>query len=143
MQEPLAAVLEGRSVDTTMGFTPLEGLVMATRSGTIDPGLVIWLAQEQGIPVADIARTLEDESGLYALAGSSDMAEVEALVVKGHGAAPALDVYVHRLRGAIAAMASAMGGMDAVTFTGGVGENAGVASRDAVEAGFSRPLARR
>ncbi len=121
----LAAVLEGRSVDTTMGFTPLEGLVMATRSGTIDPGLVIWLAQEQGIPVGDIAHALENESGLQALCGSSDMAEVEALAADGHGAARlALDVYVHRLRAGIAAMASALGGVDAVTFTGGVGENA-------------------
>ncbi|HEY6428241.1 MAG TPA: hypothetical protein VIX84_13535, partial [Acidimicrobiales bacterium] len=75
----LAAVVDGRSVDTTMGFTPLEGLVMATRSGTIDPGLIIWLAQEQGIAVSEIAHALEHESGLYALAGSSDMAEVEAL----------------------------------------------------------------
>ncbi len=127
----LAAVVEGRSVDTTMGFTPLEGLVMGTRSGTIDPGLILWLAQERGITVPDIARTLEDESGLYALAGSSDMAEIEALVVKGHDAAKlALDVYVHRLRGAIAAMASAMGGLDAVTFTGGVGENAALVRAD-------------
>ena len=121
----LAAILEGRSVDTTMGFTPLEGLVMATRSGTIDPGLILWLAQERGIPLSDIAHALEYESGLYALAGSSDMAEVEALAAEGHSAARlALDVYVHRLRAAIAAMASALDGLDAVTFTGGVGENA-------------------
>ena len=121
----LAAVLEGRSVDTTMGFTPLEGLVMATRSGTIDPGLIIWLAQEQGIPVGDIAHALEYESGLLALCGSSDMAEVEVRAADGHGGARlALDVYVHRLRSAIAAMASALGGIDAMTFTGGVGENA-------------------
>jgi acetate kinase len=121
----LAAVLEGRSVDTTMGFTPLEGLVMATRSGTIDPGLILWLAQDQGIPIGDIAHALEHESGLYALAGSSDMAEVEVLAAEGHADARlALDVYVHRLRAAIAAMASTLGGLDAVTFTGGVGENA-------------------
>jgi acetate kinase len=121
----LAAVLEGRSIDTTMGFTPLEGLVMATRSGTVDPGLILWLAQEQGIPPNDIAHAVEHESGLYALAGSSDMAEVEALAANGHAAGRlAVDVYVHRLRAAIAAMASALGGVDAVTFTGGVGENA-------------------
>ncbi len=121
----LAAVLEGRSVDTTMGFTPLEGVVMATRSGTVDPGLILWLAQEQRIPVGEIAHALEYESGLQALCGSSDMAEVEALAAGGGGAARlALDVYVHRLRAAIAAMASALGGVDAVTFTGGVGENA-------------------
>ncbi len=121
----LAAVAEGRSIDTTMGFTPLEGLVMATRSGTIDPGLILWLAQEQGIPVSEIARTLEHESGLYGLAGSFDMVEIETMAAEGHAAARlALDVYVHRLRAGIAAMASALGGLDAVTFTGGVGENA-------------------
>jgi acetate kinase len=121
----LAAVLEGRSIDTTMGFTPLEGLVMATRSGSVDPGLILWLAQEQGMAVGDIAHALEHESGLQALAGSSDMAEVEAQAGKGHqGARLALDVYVHRLRAAIAAMVGGLGGVDAVTFTGGVGENA-------------------
>lgn len=121
----LAAVVEGRSVDTTMGFTPLEGLVMATRAGTIDPGLIVWLSQEQGIAVGDIAHALEYESGLYALAGTPDMAEIEAREAEGHvGARLALDVYVHRLRAAIAAMASALDGLDAVTFTGGVGENA-------------------
>ncbi len=121
----LAAVAEGRSVDTTMGFTPLEGLVMATRSGTVDPGLIVWLAQEQGITVAEISHALEHESGVYALTGTSDMAEIEAMVAEGHTAARlALDVYVHRLRAGIAAMASALGGLDAVTFTGGVGENA-------------------
>ncbi len=127
----LAAVVEGRSIDTTMGFTPLEGLVMATRSGTVDPGLILWLAQERGISVSDIGHTLEHESGLYALAGSSDLAEIEALVVKGDDAAElAHDVYVHRLRAAIAAMASAMGGLDAVTFTGGAGENAALVRAD-------------
>jgi acetate kinase len=121
----LAAIFEGRSVDTTMGFTPLEGLVMATRSGTIDPGLILWLAQEHGMAVGDIAHALEHESGLYALAGSSDMEEIEALAADGDATARlALDVYVHRLRAAIAGMASALDGVDAVTFTGGVGENA-------------------
>jgi acetate kinase len=136
----LAAVVEGRSVDTTMGFTPLEGLVMATRSGSIDPGLIVWLAQEHGIPVSDIAHTLEHESGLYALAGSSDMAQIEARVADGDdGARLALDVYVHRLRAAIAAMAGAMGGLDAVTFTGGVGEKAALVRADTLsKLGFLR-----
>ena len=127
----LAAVVDGRSVDTTMGFTPLEGVVMATRSGTIDPGLIVWLAQEKGIDIADISHTLEHESGLSALAGTSDMAEIEVLAADGQAAARlALDVYVHRLRSGIAAMASALGGLDAVTFTGGVGENAPVLRAD-------------
>jgi acetate kinase len=121
----LAAVVEGRSVDTTMGLTPLEGLVMATRSGTIDPGLILWLAQEKGVPVTDINHALEHKSGLYALAGSSSMAEVQQRAAEGDAAARvALDVYVHRLRSGIAAMASALDGLDAVSFTGGIGENA-------------------
>ncbi len=121
----LAAIAEGRSIDTTMGFTPLEGLIMATRSGTVDPGLIVWLAQEQGLTVAEISHALQHDSGVYALTGTSDMAEIEAMAADGHGAARfALDVYVHRLRAGIAAMASALGGLDAVTFTGGVGENA-------------------
>lgn len=129
----LAAIAEGRSVDTTMGFTPLEGLVMATRSGTIDPGLILWLAQEQGITVAEISRALEHESGVYALTGTSDMTEIQAMAAEGHAAARlALDVYVHRLRAGIAAMASALGGLDAVTFTGGVGENAAALRADAL-----------
>lgn len=121
----LAAVLEGHSIDTTMGFTPLEGLVMATRSGTIDPGLILWLAQEKGIAVDDISDALEHESGLYALAGTSEMAEILGRETQGDAIARlALEVYVHRLRAAIAAMASALDGLDALTFTGGVGENA-------------------
>jgi acetate kinase len=121
----LAAVVDGRSIDTTMGFTPLEGLVMATRSGTIDPGLILWLAQEGKVPIGDIANALEHESGLQALAGSSDMAEIEARAADGDSAARlAMDVYVHHLRGAMAAMVSSLGGLDAVTFTGGVGEHA-------------------
>jgi acetate kinase len=129
----LAAIVEGRSVDTTMGFTPLEGLVMATRSGTIDPGLILWLAQEQGISVSEIAHALQNESGLYALAGSTDMAEIEAMAGAGHAPAKlALDVYIHRLRAGIASMASALGGLDAVTFTGGVGEHAADLRADAL-----------
>ncbi|HLH27947.1 MAG TPA: acetate/propionate family kinase [Acidimicrobiales bacterium] len=120
----VAAVSGGRSVDTTMGFTPLEGLVMATRSGSVDPGLVLWLVQEAGLEVSEVARALEHGSGLLSLAGTADMAEVERAVDAGDPSArTALDVYVHRLRGAVAAMAAAMGGLDAVAFTGGVGEN--------------------
>ena len=121
----LAAVVDGHSVDTTMGFTPLEGLVMATRSGTVDPALVAWLVEEKGVAIGDVSHALEHESGLLALAGSADMAEVLKLASKGHVAARlGVRVYLHRLRAAVAAMASAMGGLDALTFTGGVGENA-------------------
>ena len=121
----LAAIAGGRSVDTTMGFTPLEGIVMATRSGSVDPGLVLWLQEHAGMPASELAATLEYRSGLRALAGSADMrAVLEAEAAGDAEAALAVEVYVHRLRGAIAAMAAAMGGLDAVTFTGGVGERA-------------------
>jgi acetate kinase len=117
----LAAVAGGRSVDTTMGFTPLEGLVMATRSGSVDPGLLLWL-QQAGLAADEIGEALEHESGLRGLAGTGDMREL--LARSDADATLALDVYVHRLRAAIAAMAAAMDGLDALVFTGGVGERA-------------------
>jgi acetate kinase len=120
----LAAVRGGRSVDTTMGFTPLDGLVMATRSGTIDPGLVLWLEEHVGTPPAELAATLEHRSGLLGLAGTSDMRAILSAASAGAPEARlALDVYLHRLRGQIASMAAAMDGLDALVFTGGVGEN--------------------
>lgn len=120
----LAAVAGGRSVDTTMGFTPLEGLVMATRSGSVDPGLLLWLQEQAGLSVQDVAKGLEHDAGLAGLAGTADMREVLAALGDSPDARLAHDVYVHRLRGSIAAMAAAMGGLDAIVFTGGVGENA-------------------
>jgi acetate kinase len=121
----LAAVWGGRSVDTTMGFTPLEGLVMATRSGSIDPGLVLWLQRHANITEAEMTETLDRRSGLEALAGTGDMKELlKKLSAGDEKARLAFDVYIHRLRGCIAAMAAAMSGLDALVFTGGVGENA-------------------
>jgi len=121
----LAAVANGRSVDTTMGFTPLEGLVMATRAGSVDPGLVLWLEEHAGTPPSELAATLEHRSGLLALAGSADMrAVLEAEAAGDERAALAVEVYLHRLRGGIAAMAASLNGLDALVFTGGVGENA-------------------
>ncbi|HEY6962670.1 MAG TPA: acetate/propionate family kinase [Gaiellaceae bacterium] len=121
----LCAILDGRSVDTTMGFTPLEGLVMATRSGSIDPGLVLWLEEHVGMPPSELAATLERRSGLLGLAGSADMrAILEAEAAGDEDAALAVGVYVHRLRASVCAMAAALGGVDAIAFTGGVGENA-------------------
>jgi acetate kinase len=121
----LAAVRDGRSVDTTMGFTPLEGLVMATRSGSVDPGLVLWLEEHAGMPPAELASTLEHRSGLLGLAGTADMREVLAAAAAGDANGRlALDVYIHRVRAGVASMTAAMGGVDAVVFTGGVGENA-------------------
>ena len=121
----LAAVADGRSVDTTMGFTPLEGLVMATRSGSIDPGMLLWLLAREALNEREMAQALEYESGLIALAGTGDMA---AVLVRAALAEPdavlARDVYVHRLRALIGGMAASLGGCDAIAFTGGVGENA-------------------
>lgn len=123
----LAAVTFGRSVDTTMGFTPLEGLVMATRSGSVDPGALLWLQRKIGISPEEMERALEIESGVLALAGSSDMREVIRRSEGGDSRARlALEVYVHRLRAGVAAMGAAMNGLDALVFTGGVGENAPV-----------------
>jgi acetate kinase len=119
----LAAVRDGRSVDTTMGFTPLEGLVMATRSGSVDPGLLLWLLERERLDVAEMSAALEHEGGLLALAGTADMREVLARADGGDDEARvALGVYLHRLRAGIAAMAAALGGLDALVFTGGVGE---------------------
>ncbi len=130
----LAAVVDGRSVDTTMGFTPLEGLVMATRSGSVDPGLVLWLQTHAGLSAAAVTEGLDRESGLLGLAGSADMRDVLAGVERAEpDAVLALDVYVHRLGGSIAAMAASAGGMDALVFTGGVGERAPVVRARAME----------
>ena len=121
----LAAVQGGRSVDTTMGFTPLEGLVMATRSGSVDPGLLLWLEEHAGLRPHDLATALDERSGLLALAGTADMREALRASAAGEPRAQlALGVYVHRLRGSVAAMAAALGGLVALVFTGGVGEHA-------------------
>jgi len=121
----LAAVRAGRSVDTTMGFTPLEGLVMATRSGSVDPGLLLYLQRHAGFTEPQLTEALDRRGGLVALAGTGDMREILGRIADGDDDAElALDVYVHRLRALIASMAAAMGGIDALVFTGGVGENA-------------------
>ncbi|HET7013430.1 MAG TPA: acetate/propionate family kinase [Streptosporangiaceae bacterium] len=124
----LAAVSGGRSVDTTMGFTPTEGLVMNTRSGSVDPGLVLWLAQHGGLGPAELTDGLERQAGLAGLAdlasGSGDLRDVRAAAQAGSPEAGlAIEVYLHQLRREIAAMAAAMNGLDALVFTGGVGEH--------------------
>jgi len=126
----LAAVLDGRCVDTTMGFTPLEGLVMATRSGSVDPGLVVWLLRHGGLSTGEVSDGLEFSAGLAGLAdlpgGSGDMRDVRSAADRGNpDARLALDVHAHRLRAGIAAMAAALGGLDTLVFTGGIGEHQG------------------
>ena len=119
----LAAVLDGASVDTTMGFTPNEGLVMATRSGSVDPGLLLWLEDHVGMPSSELASTLEHRSGLLGLSGTADMRSVlEAESKADADATLAIGVYLHRLWAGIGAMVAALGGLDVLVFTGGVGE---------------------
>jgi acetate kinase len=136
----LAAVRGGRSVDTTMGFTPLEGLVMATRSGSVDPGLIVWLLQHGHLGLEEVAAGLEQSSGLAGLSGQAggDIRDVQGAAGAGDPAAAlAIEVYLHRLRREIAAMAAAMDGLDAIVFTGGVGEhNPAVRAAAAAGLGF-------
>jgi acetate kinase len=107
-----------------MGFTPLEGLVMATRSGSVDPGVLLWLLEQTGMSERELAQALEHKSGLLGLADSADMREVLARASAGEERAQlATEVYLHRLRAGISAMAAPLGGLDALVFTGGVGEN--------------------
>jgi acetate kinase len=120
----VTAVAAGRSVDTTMGFSPLEGVPMTTRSGTVDPGALLYLLREHGLAPDELDRALEHESGLAGLSGGSgDVRDLLAAEVAGDPAAAlALAVYVHRIAGAVAAMATSLGGLDALVFTAGVGE---------------------
>jgi acetate kinase len=120
----LCAVRGGISVDTTMGFTPMEGLVMATRSGSLDPGALIWAQRRGGLGPAELETALDRESGLLGISGlSSDMREILKSAEGGEGRARlAFEVYLHRLRACLASMVAALGGLDAVVFTGGVGE---------------------
>jgi acetate kinase len=120
----VTAVAAGRSVDTTMGFSPLEGVPMTTRSGTVDPGALLYLLRERGLAPDELDRVLEHESGLAGLSGGSgDVRDLLAAEAAGDPAAAlALAVYVHRIAGAVAAMAASLGGLDALVFTAGVGE---------------------
>ena len=121
----LCAIANGRSVETTMGFTPLDGLVMATRCGSVDPGLLLWLQTSGGLSAAEIGDALEHRSGLLALSErSGDLRDVLAGLDYGDAACRlAYEAYVHRLVGEIARMTAALGGLDVVAFTGGVGEH--------------------
>jgi acetate kinase len=126
-----AAISGGRSVDTTMGLTPLEGLVMGTRSGDVDPGLLAYLAELTGQSVADLTGTLDTRSGLLGLSGTSnDMRTITESAEQGDERAQlALDVFVHRLARAVAGLTASLGGLDALVFTAGIGENSVVVRR--------------
>jgi acetate kinase len=121
----VAAIDGGRSLDTTMGFTPLDGLMMGTRSGSVDPGILIYLMRQQHLDGQQIDKMLNQESGLLGISGlSSDMREILQARGQGHKRAKlAFDIFVHRLRIAIAGMAGVLGGIDSLVFTAGVGEN--------------------
>ncbi len=121
----LAAIREGRSVDTTMGFTPLEGLMMGTRSGSVDPGVLTYLMRQRHFFDEQLDDVLNRKSGLLGISGiSGDMREILAARKKGNERAElAFDMYVHRLRSGIGAMVAVLGGVDALVFTAGVGEN--------------------
>jgi len=121
----LSAIQEGRSIDTTMGFTPLEGLMMGTRSGSIDPGILTYLIHQGGLAPSRIDDVLNKESGLLGISGiSEDMREILAAMKRDNSRAKlAFDIYVHRLQAGIGAMVAALGGIDVLVFSAGVGEN--------------------
>ncbi|HYB01081.1 MAG TPA: acetate kinase [Ktedonobacteraceae bacterium] len=131
----LAAVQNGRSIDTTMGFTPLEGLMMGSRSGSIDPGIILYLLQQKKLTVEQIDETLNKASGLKGILGTGDMRQVLHSMKEGNPRAKlAFDMFVHRLRYYIGAMLASLGGMDALVFTGGIGENAAQVRKATCEA---------
>lgn len=121
----VTAIDGGRSVDTSMGFTPLEGLVMGTRSGDIDPAVLFHLSRRAGLSIDDLDDLLNKRSGMLGLAGSNDLRDIRAAVARGEERAIlAFDVYVHRLRSYAGAYLAQLGGADVISFTAGVGENA-------------------
>ncbi|MBY4211313.1 acetate kinase [Rhodococcus fascians] len=128
-----SAVDGGRAVDTSMGLTPLEGLVMGTRSGDIDPGVIMHLRRSAGMSVDDIDALLNRRSGLIGLSGVNDFRELQQRIDDGDASARlAYDVYIHRLRKYIGAYMIGLGRLDVITFTAGVGENAAAVRADAL-----------
>lgn len=117
----LCAIRDGFSIDTTMGFTPMEGLMMGTRSGSIDPGILIYCLRNKNLSLEELDHLLNFESGLKGIGGTSDMREIHAF--KNKQSQLALDMYIYRLKTGIGAMTASLGGIDALCFTGGIGEN--------------------
>lgn len=122
----LAAIRNGHSIDTTMGFTPLDGLMMGSRSGAVDPSILIHLLRHEGYDADKLDHLLNEQSGLLGISGiSSDLRQVQAAIEAGNTRAKlALEVYIHRLCAGIGAMLASLGGVDALIFTAGIGENA-------------------
>lgn len=128
------AILEGKSVDTTMGFTPMEGLMMGTRSGSVDPGILIYLQQEKGWTASDVDRCLNKESGLLGIGQTSDMREILKKCKEGDKRAQiAYDLYIYRLKKEISALVAVLGGLDVLCFTGGIGENSPEVRKNTIE----------
>ncbi|MGQ9869208.1 acetate kinase [Leptodesmis sp.] len=121
----LAAIQNGVSIDTTMGFTPLEGVMMGSRSGSIDPGILIHLLRQENYTAEELDKLLNRASGLQGVSGvSADLRQVMSAIADGNQQAKlAFDVYIHRLRAGIGSMLASLGGLDALVFTAGVGEN--------------------
>jgi len=119
-----AAIAAGRSVETTMGFTPTDGLVMATRSGSVDVGLLLAYMRKKKLSIDEAETIVSDRSGLLGLGGSADMREIQAARARGEVRGNlAYDVFVHRASAAVGAMSAALHGLDAIAFAGGIGEN--------------------
>lgn len=128
-----SAIVGGRPLDTSMGLTPMEGLVMGTRSGDVDPGVIVYLWRAAGMPVADIETMLNRQSGVLGLGGEIDFRVLHERIESGDAAAQlAYDVYIHRLRKYIGAYLALLGNTDVITFTAGVGENDALVRRDAL-----------
>ncbi|NJN87678.1 MAG: acetate kinase [Leptolyngbyaceae cyanobacterium SL_7_1] len=132
----LAAIRDGYSVDTTMGFTPLEGLMMGTRSGSVDPGILLYLLREGGYTADQLDEALNKASGLKGVSGvSGDMRQIMQAIDQGNDRAQlALDIFFHRLRSCVGSMLASLGGLDALIFTAGIGENSPEARLATVEA---------
>jgi acetate kinase len=124
----LAAIKNGICIDTTMGFSPLEGLMMGTRCGSIDPQIPIYMMQEYGLDVDEINKILNKESGLKGVSGiSADLRAILGAIADGNQQAQlAFDIYIHRLKTAIGAMVASLNGLDVLVFTAGVGENSSI-----------------
>ncbi|MDX1881138.1 acetate kinase [Mycolicibacterium sp. 141076] len=128
-----SAIAGGRPIDTSMGMTPMEGLVMGTRSGDVDPGIIMYLSRTAGMSVEDIDVLLNRHSGVSGLGGATDFRELHKRMDAGDGAAQlAYDVYIHRLRKYVGGYLALLGGADVITFTAGVGENDAAVRRDAL-----------